>query len=113
MAAVPTGSPLSVRERYAGVLYGALVADSLALGAHWIYEQDEIVRELGRVTELRGAARQDYHPGKGPGAQTHYGDQTLILMESLEACGGNFVMDDFARRWRNFWDDSTSYRDHA
>src|SRR6202012_893789 len=35
----------------------------------------------------------------------------LILMESLEACGGNFVMDDFARRWRSFWDDTKTYRD--
>jgi ADP-ribosylglycohydrolase len=37
----------------------------------------------------------------------------LILLESLEASGGNFVMEDFARRWRQFWSDSTSYRDHA
>jgi ADP-ribosylglycohydrolase len=113
MAVVPVKAPLSVRERYAGVLYGALVADSLALGAHWIYDQEEIVKEVGRVTELRGAARQDYHPGKAAGAQTHYGDQTLVLMESLEAYGGNFVMEDFARRWRGFWVESKSYRDHA
>ena len=113
MAVVPAQSPISARERYAGVLYGSLVADSLALGAHWIYDQDEIVKEVGRVTELRAAARQDYHPGKDAGAQTHYGDQTLVLMESLETCGGNFVMDDFARRWRNFWNESKAYRDHA
>jgi ADP-ribosylglycohydrolase len=113
MAVVTVEAPISVRERYAGLLYGALVADSLALGAHWIYEQDEIADKFGRVTELLAASRQDYHPGKDSGAQTHYGDQTLILMESLEACGGNFVMDDFARRWRSFWDDSKSYRDHA
>ncbi len=113
MVVSPVESPLSVRERQAGLLYAALVGDSLALGAHWIYEQDEIARRFGRVTELQAASREDYHPGKGRGAQTHYGDQTLILMESLEACGGNFVMDDFAKRWRSFWDDSKSYRDHA
>jgi ADP-ribosylglycohydrolase len=105
--------PLSVRERCAGLLYGALVGDSLALGAHWIYDQSEIARRWGRVTELQAAAPDGYHPGKERGAQTHYGDQTLILLESLEACGGNFVMDDFARRWRGFWDNSAAYRDRA
>jgi len=113
MAALLVESPPSVRERYAGLLEGALAADSLTLPAHWNYDQDEIARLFGRITELQAAPAEGYHPGKGRGAQTHYGDQTLVLMESLEACGGNFVMDDFARRWRSFWDDSKSYRDHA
>src|SRR5271155_2324692 len=105
--------PLSVRERYAGLLYGALIGDSLALGAHWIYDQAEIAQRWGRMTELQAAVPDSYHPGKERGAQTHYGDQTLVLLESLEACGGNFVMEDFARRWRGFWNESTAYRDHA
>jgi ADP-ribosylglycohydrolase len=105
--------PLSVRERYAGLLYGALIGDSLALGPHWIYDQAEIARRWGRVTELQAATPDGYHPGRPRGAQTHYGDQTLVLLESIEACGGNFVMDDFARRWRGFWNESTAYRDHA
>ena len=113
MATLSVETPISVRERQTGLLYAMLVGDSLALAAHWIYDPDEIARQFGRLTELRGAARQDYHPGKQLGAQTHYGDQTLVLLESLEACGGNFVMEDFARRWRSFWDNSVSYRDHA
>jgi ADP-ribosylglycohydrolase len=113
MAAVPTASPLSTRERYAGVLYGALAADSLALGAHWIYEQDQIESKFGRVKELHPPTRNDYHPEKEHGTQSHYGDQTLVLLDSLEACGGNFVMEDFARRWREFWSDTKSYRDKA
>ncbi|MCE0498250.1 MAG: ADP-ribosylglycohydrolase family protein [Methylacidiphilales bacterium] len=113
MATLTAEAPLSVRERYAGLLYGALAGDSLALGAHWIYDQAEIAHRWGRVMELEAAAPDSYHPGKGRGAQTHYGDQTLVLLESLEACCGNFVMDDFARRWRGFWDDSAAYRDHA
>jgi len=113
MAEVPATSPVSVRARYTGVLYGALVGDSLALGTHWIYEQEEIARRFGRVKELLAADPASYHPGKELGAQTHYGDQVLVLMESLEACGGNFVMDDFARRWRSFWDGSKTYQDKA
>ena len=113
MDALTVEPPLSVRERYAGLLHGALVADSLTLPAHWIYDQAEIERRFGRITELQDAPADGYHSGKQRGAQTHYGDQALVLMESLEACGGNLVMDDFARRWRSFWDQSKSYRDHA
>lgn len=111
VAAVP--SPPSLRERHAGMLYGALVGDSLALGAHWIYDQAEIARRFGRVTELLAPSEDSYHSGKERGALTHYGEQMLILLESIEASGGNFVMEDFARRWRQFWNDSNSYRDHA
>ena len=106
-------SPLSSHERYKGLLYGALVADALALGPHWIYDQNEIVVRVGRVTEFLPPARADYHPGKLRGAQTHYGDQTLVLLESLDACDGNFVMEDFAQRWRSFWGESKAYCDHA
>ena len=113
MATMTAEMPLSVRERYAGLLYGALIGDSLALGSHWIYDQAEIARRWGRVTELQAATPDGYHPGKGRGAQTHYGDQTLVLLESLEACGGNFVMEDFARRWRQWAEESASYKDHA
>ena len=106
-------SPLSSHQRYKGLLYGALVADALALGAHWLYDQNEIAGRFGRVAEFLPPARDDYHPGKLRGAQTHYGDQTLVLLESLDACDGNFVMEDFAQRWSWFWRESKAYRDHA
>lgn len=113
MGAATVSSPPSLRERYAGLLYGALVGDSLALGPHWIYDQAEIARRFGRVTELQAAPADGYHPGRERGDLTHYGDQMLVLLESLDASCGNFVMDDFARRWRQSWTDSPSYRDHA
>ena len=82
MMVLAVSNPLTLRERYAGLLYGALAADSLALAPHWIYEQDEIVRRFGRVSDLQAAA-EGYHAGKERGAQTHYGDQTLVLMLSM------------------------------
>jgi len=113
MAATAVSLPLSLRERHAGLLAATLAADSLALAPHWIYDQDELEEKFGRVTDLQAPRADGYHAGKLLGAQTHYGDQVLVLMESLEACGGNFVMDDFARRWREFWHESRAYRDHA
>jgi ADP-ribosylglycohydrolase len=106
-------SALSQRERYEGLLYGAFVADSLALAPHWIYDQAEIEQQFGEVRELHAPRPDSYHEDKGRGDQTHYGDQALVLLESLEATGGNFQIEDFAQRWRKFWQDSESYRDHA
>ena len=104
---------LSQRERYEGLLYGAFVADSLALAPHWIYDQAEIELKLGEVRELLAPPPDGYHGGKERGDQTHYGDQALVLLESLDASGGKFQMEDFALRWRQFWQESESYRDHA
>ena len=106
-------APLSLRERHAGLLYGALVGDALTLAAHWEYDQQELASRWGRVTDFQSPAPDGYHAGKEAGDQTHYGDQALVLMKSLEACGGNFVMEDFAHRWRKFAEESKAYHDHA
>jgi ADP-ribosylglycohydrolase len=98
--------------RYAGLLKGSFVGDSLSLGAHWIYDQAEIRNQFGRITSLSAPAT-DYHRGKGAGDFTHHGDQTLILLESLGACSGHFDPVDFANRWQAFWGYSLSYQDKA
>jgi ADP-ribosylglycohydrolase len=104
---------LSQRERYEGLLYGAFVADSLALAPHWIYDQAEIEQRFGEVRDLHAPPSDGYHGEKERGDQTHYGDQALILLESLEATGGQFQLEDFGQRWHQFWQKSDSYRDHA
>jgi ADP-ribosylglycohydrolase len=113
MTTSPTRPVPSQGERYEGLLYGAFVADSLALAPHWIYDQAEIEARFGEVRDLLAPASDGYHGNKGRGDQTHYGDQALVLLESLEASGGRFQLEDFARRWRQFWQKSKSYRDHA
>jgi ADP-ribosylglycohydrolase len=112
-ATLAEAPPLSLRERHAGLLYGALIGDALALGAHWIYDAPEIARRFGEMTDYRAPDPNGYHPGKVAGDQTHYGDQLLVLMESLEDCGEAFVMEDFVRRWRSWAEESASYKDHA
>jgi len=113
MTTSPSRSVLPQHERYEGLLYGSLVADSLALAPHWIYDQAEIAQRFGEIRELLAPPADGYHGKKRRGDQTHYGDQALILLESLEATGGRFQLDDFARRWRRFWQESEAYRDHA
>jgi ADP-ribosylglycohydrolase len=104
---------LSQRERYEGLLYGAFVADSLALAPHWIYDQAEIVKKFGEIRDFQSPPLDGYHGDKKRGEQTHYCDQALVLLESLEANGGKFQLEDFAQRWREFWKNSKSYQDHA
>lgn len=88
-------------------------ADSLALGAHWIYDTAEIDRRFGRVEELQAPHSDSFHAGKKRGEFTHYGDQALVLLESVAACRG-FDATDFARRWLElFTADYQGYVDKA
>jgi ADP-ribosylglycohydrolase len=80
------------------MVLGSFVGDSLALGVHWIYEQERIAG-LGRLTGLAAPQPGSYHKNKQAGDFTHYGDQTLVLLTSL-AEKGSFDPDDFSARWR-------------
>lgn len=97
----------------ADILLFSFIGDALALGSHWIYDQDDINSRLGRVTSYH-APISSYHPAKSAGEFTHYGDQTLLLLRSV-AVDGLFDVGRFANRWRTFWEDpeNLSYRDGA
>jgi len=100
-------------SRIRSAILASLAADSLSLGAHWEYDQTRIVRQLGRVTDLLPPALNDYHTGKGAGAQSHYGDQTLLLLRSVAARGA-FDLADFAARWHGLMEGGyTGYMDKA
>lgn len=105
-------TPISEEDRQAGIVYGSLVADSLALGAHWIYDQEEIRGTFGRVTDLLAPLPDSYHPKKTRGEQTHYGDQAIVLMETLRE-HGDFNRELFTTAWKNLWVDYPDYFDHA
>ena len=90
----------------------SLAADSLALGAHWIYDTEMIAQRIGRVEHLLPPLPDSYHAGKGRGEFTHYGDQTLVLLESLAAVG-TFSLADFAERWRRLFAGYRGYIDRA
>lgn len=76
----------------------ALVADSLCLGPHWVYEQEEIAKTFPNGICNFEAPIAEYHKGKVAGDLTHYGDQTVMLKRSLEKRGG---FD--AEGWREDW----------
>ena len=88
----------------------SLAADALSLGAHWFYDTAEIDRRFGRVEGLLAPPPDSFHAGKERGAFTHYGDQALVLLESVAACKG-FAADDFAHRWQELF--NAGYRGYV
>jgi ADP-ribosylglycohydrolase len=99
-------------DKLAGLLYGSFIADALALGAHWIYDQEEMRRDFGRVTHFLDPREDSYHRSKKRGEQTHYGDQALTLMESIKS-RGRFDVSGFAQDWSRMWDGYPDYFDQA
>ncbi len=99
-------------DRIAGMVYGSLIADALALGAHWIYDQDELEETFGVVKDFRKPLADSYHPTKAAGEQTHYGDQALVLLDSLSA-KPEYDAEDFFKKWRKSWEGYGDYFDHA
>jgi ADP-ribosylglycohydrolase len=95
------------------IVLTSLIGDALALGPHWVYDQAEIETKLGKVNRYH-APMTAYHPGKGAGDLTHYGDQTMVLLRSIRKVG-MFDLASFAADWRAFWESPTtmSYRDGA
>ncbi len=90
----------------------AFAADSLALGAHWIYDTAQIDEKIGRVDRLLPPPDGGFHAGKKAGEFTHYGDQALLLLESVAENDG-FSLEAFSRSWRDFFAGYGGYFDHA
>jgi len=94
------------------MVMASFVGDALALGVHWIYDTARIEKDFGRVDKLLKPPSDSYHPTKERGEFTHYGDQTFVLLQSLAAKRG-FDLEDFARRWRELFDNYNGYYDQA
>jgi ADP-ribosylglycohydrolase len=94
------------------MVLGSFLADSLSLGVHWIYDTARIKKEFGRVESLLKPLPDSYHPTKEKGDFTHYGDQALVLLQSI-ASKGEFDLQDFSSRWQTLFKDYHGYYDHA
>jgi ADP-ribosylglycohydrolase len=101
-----------MREKADAMVMAAFIGDSLALGAHWIYDVDRIRKEFGRVDSLLKPDPASYHPTKEWGDFTHYGDQMFVLLQSVAAMKG-FDLQDFSSRWRGLFKDYSGYVDKA
>jgi len=101
-----------MEDRAKAMVMASFVADSLALGAHWIYDPKMIESQFGRVDSLLKPSPDSFHPARDKGEFSHYGDQMLVLLESV-AEKGCFDLADFSHRWQKFFDGYDGYVDGA
>ncbi|MBI4775810.1 MAG: ADP-ribosylglycohydrolase family protein [Deltaproteobacteria bacterium] len=101
-----------MQDKAKAMVIASFAGDSLALGAHWIYDTQMIEAEFGRIEGLLDAVPNSYHATKRRGAFTHYGDQTMVLLESL-AARKRFDLSDFSERWRALFREYNGYLDKA
>jgi ADP-ribosylglycohydrolase len=92
--------------------HAALVADSLSLGAHWVYDQEEIAEAFPHGITNFSAPLSEYHKTKRAGDQTHYGDQAVMLHESIEARDG-FDTEGWREDWLAAMESYEGYTDGA
>jgi ADP-ribosylglycohydrolase len=100
-----------MKDKLNAMLLGAFAGDALALGPHWVYNTQAIDKKFGTVDRFYDPVAS-YHAGKKKGDFTHYGDQTLVLLESTAACNG-FDPAHFAQAWQSFIKSYQGYFDHA
>ena len=101
-----------MNDRAKAMVLASFAADALALGVHWIYNTNVIDKKWGRVEEYIQPERPTFHPSKDIGDFTHYGDQTLVLLNSVAANSG-FNIIDFADEWQQFTKSYAGYIDGA
>lgn len=90
----------------------AFAGDALSLGVHWVYNTAEIDEKYGRLERIVKPELAPFHKSKNKGAFTHYGDQMMVLLESLKANSG-FDLKQFSRAWRNLFESYEGYMDQA
>lgn len=94
-------------RRRSGLLFGAFAAEALSLGAHWIYDPQELFRKHGRIGDYIAPGPGSYHPRKTAGDQGHVGDQALRLADFLrreKRWDASAFMDDWRAMWPNYGD---------
>lgn len=101
-----------MKQNIKQAVMASFVADALALGVHWVYRVSDIDEKYGRLESMVAPEIANWHRGKGKGAFTHYGDQSLVLLKSL-AMAKKFELGIFAVNWQNFFQNYSGYLDQA
>ena len=101
-----------MNEKAQAMLLASFVGDALSLGVHWIYNTNVIDKKWGPVENYIKPERPTYHPTKDIGELTHYGDQTMVLLESIaeKEC---FDLQEFSRRCQLLFSGYDGYYDQA
>ena len=101
-----------MKDKAQAMVLASFAGDALSLGVHWIYNTNVIDKKWGPVENYIKPERPTYHPTKDLGDFTHYGDQTLVLLQSISGSEG-YSLTHFAKSWQEFFDSYDGYFDGA
>jgi ADP-ribosylglycohydrolase len=91
-------STISISNRAAGAVMGALIGDALGVGPHWYYDLDDMRRHYGDwITGYTDPQPDRYHAGLKAGQLSQAGIITRMLLHSVVEKNG-YDEDDFCRR---------------
>lgn len=89
---------MSIKDRAAGAVMGALVGDALGVGPHWYYDLAEMTRDYGNwIDGYTSPMPGRYHAGLKAGQPSQAGIITTILLRSV-VTKGDYDEEDFCRR---------------
>lgn len=89
---------MSIKNRAAGAVMGALIGDALGVGPHWYYDLDELQREFGDwICYYTDPKPGHYHDGLKAGQPSQSGIITEMLLTSVVENNG-YCESDFCRR---------------
>src|SRR6478609_7653446 len=89
---------MSMKDRAAGAVMGALIGDALGLGPHWYYDIEEMRRDYGDwISDYTAPKPHRYHAGLKPGQLSQAGIILEMLLRSVVERGG-YDEADFCRR---------------
>jgi ADP-ribosylglycohydrolase len=92
---------ISVKDRAAGAVMGALIGDALGLGPHWYYDLTEMRRDYGNwITGYTDPKPHRYHGGLKAGQLSQAGIILEILTRSVVE-NGAYNEADFCARLEN------------
>ena len=93
------------------IIVATFVADTYSLGAHWVYDEQKLA-SLPIDWDTLNAPQAKWHSGKFKGEFTHYGDQSIILLEFLNT-HESFDETVFYRFWEQEMETFPGYVDGA
>lgn len=102
-----------MRTRAIGMVIASFVGDSFALGSHWIYDTEKIAEQFGQIQDLLPPSPDGYHPNSKRGGFTHYGAQSLHLLEYLHRKHGRFDPKLYFADWSQQFEKYDGYMDRA
>jgi len=93
------------------LILASLSADAYLLGSHWIYDEEQL-KNLAINWQGLNDAQAMWHKDKKAGDFTHYGDQTLFLLEYISK-NKSFEKEDFYTFWSEKMSNYDGYIDGA